>query len=224
MLFEEGVIHFQIDHRWGTLDSEVHGTLAHSLIAWRDRLLRVGLVGRDPKRYGGVGFGNLSGRLPPFPGPLGARPFLVTGTQTGGRPTLTFADLCVVTRYDPECNWVESVGPLRPSSESMTHGILYDADPTIRFVFHGHSSAIWEQARTLGLPVTDPAVDYGTPAMCREVQKTLRGAVADQRPIVVMGGHRDGILAFGETAEGAGQALLDLLSQALCLTRVRAAG
>ncbi len=37
-LFEEGVIHFQTDHRWATLDPEVHGPLAHSLIAWRDRL------------------------------------------------------------------------------------------------------------------------------------------------------------------------------------------
>ncbi len=32
-----------------------------------------------------------------------------------------------------------------------------------------------------------------------------------------MGGHQDGVLAFGKTAEEAGKALFDLLSEALSL-------
>lgn len=174
-------------------------------------------MGRDSNRYGGVGFGNLSGRLPPLQGPPGARAFLVTGTQTGGLPSLSLADLCVVTRYDPECNWVKSFGLVWPSSESMTHGVLYDAHPAIRYVFHGHSPSIWEQARALDLAITDPAVDYGTPAMCHQVQRLLRDPEVIRKRVLVMGGHRDGILAFGETAEEAGRALVDLLAQALSL-------
>ncbi len=158
--YQEGVIQFQADHRTAALDPKVHGALARPLIAWRDWLVRASLVGHDSKRYGGVSFGNLSGRVPPFPGPPGSRPFLITGTQTGGRPSLTLSDLCVVTRYDPGSNWVESFGLVRPSSESMTHGVLYDADPAIRFVFHGHSPAIWEQARALDLPTSHPAAGY----------------------------------------------------------------
>jgi ribulose-5-phosphate 4-epimerase/fuculose-1-phosphate aldolase len=214
---EEGVIRFKAKHRWAALDRDVHGALADLLIAWRDRLLWVGLVGRDRNRYCGVGFGNVSGRLPPFPGPPGARPFLITGTQTGGRPTLTLADLCVVTRYRPECNRVESFGLVRPSSESMTHAVLYDAGPTIRFVFHGHSPAIWVQASALGLPVTDPTADYGTPAMCQEVQRLLRDPEVARRQVLIMGGHQDGVLAFAESADEAGRALLDLHSEALSL-------
>ncbi|MFQ5521738.1 MAG: class II aldolase/adducin family protein [Candidatus Methylomirabilia bacterium] len=214
-MYEEGVIRFQADHRVAALDPQVHGAVARTLIAWRYRLVETGVVGCAPNRYGGVGFGNLSGRLPPFSGSPGARPFLVTGTQTGGRPFLTLADLCVVTRYDPECNWVESFGLVRPSSESMTHGVLYDAAPAIRFVFHGHSPAIWEQARALGLRTSHPTAGYGTPAMCGEVQRLLRDPEVFRRRVLVMGGHRDGILAFGETAEEAGRALLDLLSRAL---------
>lgn len=223
-LYKEGLIRFQADHRTAALDPQLHGVVARRLIAWRDRLVRAGVVGRDPNRYGGVGFGNLSGRLPPFLGPPGARSFLVTGTQTGGRPFLTLADLCVVTRYDPECNWVESFGLVGPSSESMTHGVLYDADPTICFVFHGHSPAIWEQARALGLPATEPAAGYGTPAVCREVQRLLWDPEVFRGRVLVMGGHRDGILAFGETAEEAGGALLDVLSRALCLDAAGVAG
>lgn len=214
---EEGVIHFQPKHRWASLQPQVYGILAQSLITWRDRLLRVGLVGRNPYRYGGVGFGNLSGRLPPYPGVRGARPFLVTGSQTGGRPSLTLDDLCVVSRYEPESNCVESFGPIKPSSESMTHGIIYDADPTIRFVFHGHSPHIWQQAGALGLSVTDPAADYGTPAMCQEVEKILRSPLVIRKPFIVMGGHEDGVLAFAKTADEVGQALLDLLSKAFSL-------
>ncbi|MCZ6479430.1 MAG: hypothetical protein O6929_03335 [candidate division NC10 bacterium] len=86
-LYEEGLIRFQADHRAAVLDPQVHGPVARSIIAWWDRLVRAGTVGCDPNRYGGVGFGNLSGRLPPFPGPPGARPLLVTGTQTGSWPS-----------------------------------------------------------------------------------------------------------------------------------------
>ncbi len=73
-----------------------------------------------------------------------------------------------------------------PSSESMTHGVLYDADPAIRFVFHGHSSAIWEQARALGLPASHPTAGYGTPAMCREVRRLLRDLEVFRGRVLVM--------------------------------------
>ncbi len=213
-LHEEGVIRFRADHRVAALDPQVHGPVAEPLIAWRNRLLCAGLVGRDPNRYGGVGFGNLSGRLPLFPGLPGVRPFLITGTQTSGLPSVNLGDLCVVNRYDPKYNWVESFGLVRPSSESMTHGVLYDADPAIRYVFHGHSPIVWKQAWALDLIVTDPAVDYGTPAMCREVEWLLRDPKVARRQVLVMGGHRDGILAFGKTADDVGQTLMDLLSVA----------
>jgi len=214
-LHEEGVIRFRAHHRPAPLDLQVHGAVAQPLIAWRNRLHRSGMVGRDPTRYAGVGFGNLSGRLPPFPGLPGARPFLITGTQTSGLPSLSLADMCVVNRYDPKYNWVESLGLVQPSSESMTHGVLYDADPAIRYVFHGHSPVVWEQAWALDILVTDPAVDYGTPAMCREVERLLRDSAVARRRVLVMGGHRDGVLAFGETAEEAGQTLINLFSRAV---------
>jgi len=213
-LHEEGVIRFRAYHRSAALDPQVHGIVGQPLIAWRNRLQGAGLVGCDPNRYGGVGFGNLSGRLPPFPGLPGARPFLITGTQTSGLPSLSLVDMCVVNRYDPKYNRVESLGLVRPSSESMTHGVLYDADPAIRYVFHGHSPVVWEQAWALDILVTDPAVEYGTPAMCREVERLLRDSAVARGRVLVMGGHRDGILAFGKTADDVGQTLMDLLSVA----------
>src|SRR5262249_35839367 len=133
----------------------VHGEGARVLSAWREVLARLSLVGRDPARYEGLGYGNLSARLAPF-GDVGRgrRRFLVTGSQTGGIPDLTLDHYCVVERYDVARNTVHSLGPVRPSSESLTHGAIYDAAPAARFVFHAHAPEIWRAARALGLPVT----------------------------------------------------------------------
>jgi len=213
----DGVIRFRADHRVRALDFEAHVAVARSLLRWRRRLAKVGVVGADPARYQGAGFGNLSGRLPPFPGCPGARRFLVTGTQTGGHRSLKLADLCLVTRCDAERNRVSSLGLVKPSSESMTHGALYDADPTIRFVFHVHSPLVWERAQELRLPTTEAAAGYGTPVMCREVREKLADPQVREAGILVMGGHRDGLLCFGTTADEVGCTVLDLLERARCL-------
>ncbi len=42
-------------------------------------------------------------------------------------------------------------------------------------------------------------------------RRLLRDPEVSRGRVLVMGGHRDGVLAFGETAEEAGGALLDLL-------------
>src|SRR5512134_3622137 len=122
----EGVTRFQVDHEPRMLEGRVYGETARVLAAWREVLARLGLIGRDPARYQGLGYGNVSARVGPF-GDVGRgqRRFLVTGTQTGGRPSLTLADFCLVERYDLDANQVRSVGPLPPSSESLTHGAIY---------------------------------------------------------------------------------------------------
>ena len=81
--------------------SACYGAAARALAAWREILARLGLLGQDPARYGGAGYGNVSARLGPFGDvPRGRRRFLVTGTQTGGRRRVALADFCVVEEYD----------------------------------------------------------------------------------------------------------------------------
>src|SRR5262245_59897738 len=123
----EGVIRFEVEHESRMLEARVHGEPARVLSAWREVLARLTLVGQDPMRYQGLGYGNLSARLPPF-GDVGRgrRRFLVTGSQTGAIADLTLDHYCVVERYDLARNTVHSLGPIRPSSESLTHGAIYD--------------------------------------------------------------------------------------------------
>lgn len=213
-VYDEGVIKFEADHRVEPLSRARYGDVACKLVAWREVMAKTQLVGQDPARYGGAGYGNVSARVGPPSAPRGARAFLVTGTQTGGKSRLTLDDFCVVERYDYRRNRVVSAGAILPSSESMTHGSIYDLSPHIRFVLHAHSPAIWRRARDLRLPTTDPAVAYGTPQMAEEVQRLYRTSALAERRVFAMGGHEDGIVAFGHTLAEAGQVLICALASA----------
>ncbi len=217
-VYDEGVIKFRAEHTTAPIP-ERHRPLACRLAAWRDVLAKLELVGQDPNRYGGAGYGNMSARVGPRGLPRGRRAMLITGSQTGGVAALELSHLCLVEAYDYERNAVSSRGPVPPSSETMTHGALYDASPAIQFVFHAHAPSIWRAARALGIPVSDPRVPYGTPQMAREVQRLYTGSALPALRILAMGGHEDGIVVFGEDAEQTGQTLVGYLARALASSR-----
>ncbi len=202
---EDGVIKFSAEHEDAPLAETRHAELGAALVAWRAIFAQLGAIGQVESRYGGVGFGNVSGRLGPF---------LITGTQTGGRDCLTLADFCIVERWHLRRNAVRSRGSILPSSESMTHGAIYDLGPHVRFVFHGHCPTLWRAARALRLPTTDPRVAYGTTAMANEVGRLYRETALAEGRVLAMGGHEDGIIAFGRTPEEAGSAFTEALARA----------
>lgn len=213
----EGVIKFGALHRNTGLAAHRFAEPARQLGAWREILYRLGLVGQDPARYDGAGFGNVSLRIGPFPGRRGARAFLITGTQTGATPRLTLDHYSVVERYSLSANRVESYGPLLPSSESMTHAAIYDLGGHIRCVLHGHCPTLWCSAHALRLPTSRSSVDYGTPEMAREIERLYRATALSEIQVLSMGGHEDGIIAFGRDLEEAGAALTRQLARALAL-------
>lgn len=212
---DEGVIKFEAAHRSQRLDPARHRDLADQLAGWRQVMQLCGLVGQDPTRYGGAGFGNLSARVGPPASGLGRRAMLVSGTQTGGLPRVTLADFCVVERYDVRANHVTSHGLVRPSSESMTHGAIYDLGPHIRAVLHAHAPTIWRRAAALAIPTTRPEVPYGTQAMAHEMERLRRETPLLERQILSMAGHEDGIIAFGRTLDEAGRVLMTFLARSL---------
>lgn len=201
----EGVIKFELVHAPAPPPA---ASLLRPLIAWRQVLARLALIGQDPARYGGAGFGNVSRRV------RGER-FVITGSQTGGIDALEPRHFALVTACDPARNRVEARGPVPPSSESLTHGMLYALDPTIRFVFHVHSPEIWGARERLRLATTAPGVDYGTPAMAREIERLMTGGALARRPLIAMAGHEDGVLGFGRSADQAGTVLVRALAAAL---------
>jgi L-ribulose-5-phosphate 4-epimerase len=128
-------------------------------------------------------------------------------------------DFAVVTSWDVRRNRVTSTGPAAPSSESMTHGAVYDVSPTIRAVLHVHSPEIHRAAlatrggRGTSLPLTADGIDYGTPAMALEVARLWRTTSLPDGRVFVMTAHEDGVVAFGATVDEAGAALLRVFAR-----------
>lgn len=192
----EGVIHYEC--RLTRRSHVVDETLLHALNHWRDQMRHRGWIGREAGRYGGLGFGNISLRH--------GGGFLISTTQTGGMERLSDAHVVHVTRAEPALNRIWAVGPAEPSSEAMTHAAVYAAETSAGAVIHVHAPEIWTAAARLGLPVTDNTIPYGTPAMAEAVADCARRG--DR--LIVMGGHEDGVLAWGETLDEAGETLLRL--------------
>ena len=214
MSTDEGVIKFQLDY---TPADPLPAEAIAEINAWRKLLYMTELIGQDPTRYGGYGFGNISCRIGNEDAAENARAFVVTGTQTGHIDPLMPEHFTTVTAYYPGRNLLVGRGPVRPSSESLTHGTVYDQDPAIRWVMHAHSPELWQNAAPLDLPMTKADVLYGTPEMAAEVERLFRESDVRERCIFGMGGHEDGIVTFGQTAEEAGFVMLGMLARALAL-------
>ena len=209
---EEGVIKFDLQY---TESEPVAGATIAELNTWRRILWQLELIGQNPERYDGYGYGNVSQRIGRPDAPAGRRRFVVSGTQTGMLKDLDASHYSIVDSYDAESNRVVAEGPVRPSSESLTHGVVYDLEPSIQVVLHVHSPDIWQQAAALKLPVTDPAAAYGTPEMAAGVRHLFQASGTARSGIFSMGGHLDGIISYGTSAAEAGSVLLRTLAAAL---------
>ncbi len=186
---EKGYVQFRSD--WERAKPPAFPVVA-DLVAWRNRLRGVGLIGVYPD---GIGFGNVSGRLP------GGR-FVISGTATGGLDVAGPEHFTEVVWHDAAANALGCRGPVAASSESLSHAAVYEADPTATVVIHVHHLGLWERLRGV-LPTTDDRAEAGTPAMADAIAALWRpGPPPDG--LFVMGGHREGLMAFGRTADEAG--------------------
>jgi len=208
----EGVVQFHLEHTITTLKWHRNDRVFCQLAAWREIMAQTNLLGKNQRYYQGAGYGNVSGRLGPPSQPRGQRAMLISGTQTSGYREICLDDFCVVERYDAARNWVKSRGQTPPSSETLTHGAIYDLSPRIRFVLHAHSPSIWQQATALRIPITAADVLQGTPEMAQEVHRLYKTTSLGEKRILCMGGHEDGVIAFGHTVAESGQTLLTFLS------------
>jgi len=213
---QEGVIKFSLDFHPGPAPEPDQ---VADLNAWRKILYRLGLIGQDPERYEGLGFGNVSRRSGAFAGDPHHRRFIISGTQTGLLAELEAGHYVLVTECHSEENRVSAVGSIRPSSEALTHAALYAADNQVRAVLHAHSPEIWQAAMTLGLPVTDHRIAYGTPDMAAEMQRLYENPDVRDGGLIVMGGHHDGVVSFGPGLDIAGQVMVRALARALAVIR-----
>jgi ribulose-5-phosphate 4-epimerase/fuculose-1-phosphate aldolase len=195
MTDEKGYIQFRCE--WEPTEPPA---VPGDLIAWRDRLHRLGLIGVYPN---GIGYGNISIR--------DGNSFLISGTATGHLPTLGPEHFSEVTAFDFASNWLRCRGPVKASSESLSHAAVYVSDPTARAVIHVHHLGMWGQLRDR-VPTTDHAAEAGTPEMAWAIEALLRQPGVKERGLFVMGGHREGLMAFGATLDEVGERIVAALN------------
>ncbi|OEK04051.1 class II aldolase/adducin family protein [Roseivirga misakiensis] len=173
------------------------------LLFWRDNMYALGLIGYD-KQYK-VGFGNISQKI-------GDKEFVISGTQTGHIDSLGIDHYTIVKEYNIQENALTCFGPVKASSESLTHAAIYEADPIINAVIHIHHDAQW--LKWLGdLPTTAENIPYGTPEMALEIHRLFKETPKGEMKVIAMAGHQGGLISFGETHTEAAAPFLEVFDR-----------
>ena len=196
----EGVIKFKYNLK---LSGHLAEELYINIEKWRAILFKMNLIGEYPSEA--VGFGNLSKRLAEK-----SEEFIITGTQTGKYPHLNGGQYTRIKKCNLKKMSLEALGPIAPSSESLTHHAIYSSCPHINYIFHVHSKDLWEFMLTNNFPKTPKTIDYGTQEMAQAASSCIGNKEVG---IFAMEGHEDGIIAYGKSAEATGKVILETVKQ-----------
>jgi ribulose-5-phosphate 4-epimerase/fuculose-1-phosphate aldolase len=115
----------------------------------------------------------------------------------------------MVTAFDIDKNRVTTCGPVRASSESMSHGAIYHASASARAVIHIHSRKVFDGMLRDNCPRTPADAPYGTPEMARAIIACVKEEGEGPRTIV-MAGHDEGVIAWGASVKEVMDIVLDL--------------
>jgi len=182
----EGYIKFNCD--WEQKEIRIQDELFRTLETERSRIYELGLIGAYPD---GIGFGNISVRTDE------GKSFIITGSTTGQFAKLNQSHFALVTGYSFAKNSISCTGLTKASAESLSHAAVYESIPEIGAVVHVHCLWLWEKLLKI-YPTTSAEIEYGTPEMAYAIEQLASGIKLSSENIIVMGGHREGILALGK--------------------------
>jgi L-ribulose-5-phosphate 4-epimerase len=197
---DEGYIKFNCDWINESLPIDVPA----SLIRCRDEMYQLKLIGYYPQYK--VGYGNISIKT--------SSGILISGTQTGNIFPIKQKHFTLVTDYDIAKNKVFCKGTIQASSETMTHAAIYEADADVNSIIHIHHLKLWEKLLNK-VPTTKKDVPYGTPEMAYEIFRLFKESKVKSEKIIIMAGHEEGIIFFGDTIESLKEKVKETLSKFL---------
>ena len=187
---DEGVIKYNCHWVKG---KPVAGDRLTNLMQKRDLMRSLGLIGVYEN---GIGFGNVSQRI------NDSHQFIISGTQTAHLESLTPEYYTVVTDFNIEENSLTCCGPVKASSESLTHAAIYYYRPEIMGIIHIHNYQLWQELM-FQVPTSRQDVPYGTPEMAKEIFRLFDEENLGVEKILVMAGHEEGVICFGEDLDEA---------------------
>ena len=197
----EGYIKFHCS--WEQKDILIPEEFYKTLEEERSRLYELGLIGVYPD---GIGFGNISVRAG------NDASFFISGSATGQYRQLKQSHYALVSRFSLAENSISCSGQIKASSESLTHAAVYDVLPEVGAVVHIHCLWLWRILLII-CPSTPAEIEYGTPDMALAVQQQALDFKPDDEKIIVMGGHREGILAFGSNLHEATTQIINIYNR-----------
>ncbi len=197
----EGYVKFNCT--WEKHEIAIPEDLFFMLQKERDLIYGMGLIGAY---HDGIGYGNISVRSGK------GLPFYITGSATGQLATLDQSHYALVTGYSFAENSITCTGLTKASAESLSHAAVYESLPEVGAVVHVHCLWLWEKLLDI-YPTTSPKIEYGTPQMAEAIQQLIAGMKKDDEKIIVMGGHREGILAFGKDLNEASSVIVEIYNR-----------
>ena len=196
----EGYVKYQCN--WTKEEIGIPEEIFKSLEKYRSDLYKLGLIGMYSD---GIGFGNISVQSPP-------NTFYITGSATGQFANLRTHHYAKVLSYSFVQNSLTCVGLTKASAESLTHAAVYEVVTEVKAVVHIHCFWLWEKLLN-NYPTTSSEIEYGTPEMAEAVQALAKTLRPNDEKIIVMGGHREGILAFGRDLEEATNQIIKIYNR-----------
>ena len=168
-----------------------------ALTKWRNTMFESGLIGSYST---GVGYGNISIRA-------ATDSFYISGTATGRLQTLEETHYPLVNSWSFSKNSLKCTGRINASAESLSHAVIYESLPNVGAVIHIHHKGMWTKYLNQKV-TTSPDVLYGTPEMASEIHKIIMPLKPGEDPFLVMGGHEEGIIVWGNNLDDAGETVL----------------
>jgi predicted component of viral defense system (DUF524 family) len=193
----DGIIKYNFDFRHSSPLKESQYIEIEEL---RGRLYALGLIGVS----NGIGYGNISQRV-------NKNSFVITGTQTGHLKNLNANHYSLIEEYSDKEFYLKSSGAIKPSSEALTHGTIYNLSSEIGAVIHIHSKSIWDFMLERDYLKT-AVVEYGSIDMIDEVNRIFLAIEPLSNPKFVMAGHEEGVMVFAKNLVEAEIVLLEVLS------------
>ncbi len=193
---EEGYIKYHCN--W-IQEEVIQAGQIHEINKWRSLLMEQGYMGMYDD---GIGFGNISMRMD-------QHVFMISGSATGGIKELTNDHYALVTDFNLAENQLTCKGMTTASSESLTHASIYACSKETNAVVHIHNKELWNSLLHHAA-TTDPSIAYGTPEMAFAIQNLIKEDKVGPSRIIVMGGHEEGLIAYGKSLEEAATAFLTI--------------
>ncbi len=197
----DGVIKYNIEF---TPSTPLKTAQFEAIERLRKRLFSLKLIGVE----NGIGYGNISQKID-------KHSFIITGTQTGHLKDLNANHYSLIEEYNDKEFYLKSSGAIKPSSEALTHGTIYNLDENIKAVIHIHSKSIWRFMLESSRYLRTKDVEYGSIEMIEEVNRIFSTTPPLDNPKFVMTGHEDGVIIFGESLKEAELNLFNILSSFL---------